>query len=292
MLLVAFVLFAVVAVLGVVLVLNGITMLKREGYKFSNALSLVLGAGILLYLLAMLVMFVTSSFATGFADELFKWLFFLAFPIGYLAYGFLAYLLYSWLYQSFTRRFAKPADAVIVLGAGLSKTGGVTPLLASRCDTGADEFRRSQAAGKHPFMITSGGQGPDEPVPEASAMADYLIGKGIPADSVRTEDFSRNTSENLLNSKDLLLADDLLNKQSRIGVVTSNFHAFRAALLMRQAGIPGFVVGSPTAGYYWPSASIREYVAILRDHKVLNAFGLGLSFGPLLLVLANTFVMV
>jgi uncharacterized SAM-binding protein YcdF (DUF218 family) len=79
----------------------------------------------------------------------------------------------------------------------------------------------------------------------------------------------------------------VLDKRSKVAVVTSNFHAFRAALLMRRAGLPGYTIGAPTAGYYWPSASIREYVAILRDHPVLNAFGIGLSLGPLLVFLVS-----
>ena len=32
----------------------------------------------------------------------------------------------------------------------------------------------------------------------------------------------------------------------------------------------GQVVGSPTAAYYWPTATIREFVAILYSHKYLN----------------------
>jgi hypothetical protein len=30
------------------------------------------------------------------------------------------------------------------------------------------------------------------------------------------------------------------------------------------------VIGSPTAAYYWPSATIREFIAILADHRLAN----------------------
>jgi uncharacterized SAM-binding protein YcdF (DUF218 family) len=53
-------------------------------------------------------------------------------------------------------------------------------------------------------------------------------------------------------------------------IVTNNFHAFRAALTARKAKVNGQVIGSPTAAYYWPTATIREFVAILFTHKYLN----------------------
>ena len=34
--------------------------------------------------------------------------------------------------------------------------------------------------------------------------------------------------------------------------------------------VNGQVVGSPTAAYYWPTATIREFVAILYSHKYVN----------------------
>ena len=32
----------------------------------------------------------------------------------------------------------------------------------------------------------------------------------------------------------------------------------------------GMAESSPTARYYWPSATLREFVAILAEHPVLN----------------------
>lgn len=39
---------------------------------------------------------------------------------------------------------------------------------------------------------------------------------------------------------------------------------------MRKVGLDGQVVGSDTVSYFWPSAIIREFVAILRDHLKLD----------------------
>lgn len=56
----------------------------------------------------------------------------------------------------------------------------------------------------------------------------------------------------------------------RCAVVTNDYHAFRAALMARRAGVNGHVVGARTARYYWPSATIREFVAVLAEHRALH----------------------
>jgi uncharacterized SAM-binding protein YcdF (DUF218 family) len=53
-------------------------------------------------------------------------------------------------------------------------------------------------------------------------------------------------------------------------VVTNDYHVLRAALLARAAGSDAQVVGSPTAAYYVPSAFLREYIAIMVEHRRLN----------------------
>ncbi|MDR3202169.1 MAG: YdcF family protein [Bifidobacteriaceae bacterium] len=267
-----FALLLAAIVLGIMLVLNGLTMLRREDHRLANALSLLLGAAILGYL--GLGLAALGANAAG----MFMWTAVLGLPIGYFGFGFLAYLLYSGAYQFATRHWERPVAAVVVLGSGLVR-GQVPPLLASRLDRGRAIWARSQERGRRPVLVVSGGQGPDEPRAEADAMADYLAGHGVQEAAIRREGRSRNTRENLAFAK-TLLADDGVT--GRVAIVTNNFHAFRAALLMRRAGIPGYVIGSPTAGYYWPSATIREYIAICWDHKALNAVMAGLACLPLI----------
>jgi uncharacterized SAM-binding protein YcdF (DUF218 family) len=52
--------------------------------------------------------------------------------------------------------------------------------------------------------------------------------------------------------------------------VTSNFHVFRTAMIARRAGIRGQVTGARTAGYYWPSAMLREFAAVFVRYWVVN----------------------
>jgi uncharacterized SAM-binding protein YcdF (DUF218 family) len=91
-------------------------------------------------------------------------------------------------------------------------------------------------------------------------MAAYLIDRGFPADRLMREDQSHTTQENLQFSKQLI---DKVDPASPCMIVTNNFHAFRAALPARRVGLDGQVVGTPTATYYWPSATLREFAAVL-----------------------------
>ncbi len=251
---------AMVVLVAVMLVLNGLTMVRREGRRLSNLLSFLLGLAIL-GAIAAVAAAVSASLAT---DSLILVLgvVLVSLPFGFLSYGFLAYLLYSAVYQAITRREGRQVAAVVALGSGLID-GDVPPLLASRLDRACQAYEAAIAAGGRPVIVTSGGQGEDEPRSEAEAMAEYLREHGVPEAAILTETESRTTGENLANTAVLLAERGVTGP---VAVVTNNFHAFRSAMMMRKAGVAGYVLGAPTAEYYWPSATIREYLAILRDH--------------------------
>jgi uncharacterized SAM-binding protein YcdF (DUF218 family) len=264
------------ALLGVFMVTSGITLVRREGFRITRLLSIGFGVIVLLYLvLGAVVVFANTP-------NLGKMFVVLGVPVAYFGFGFAAFVLYGLFYPAWMERWGGPVNTVVVLGAGLID-GRVPPLLASRLRKGRSVRDRSAAAGLAPRMITSGGQGPDEAVAEGVAMRDFLVDEGVPAASVLVEDRSRNTEENLQFSAELIAEHGLAAPSA---VVTSDFHALRAALLMRKAGLAGYAVGSRTALYYWPTAVIREYAAVIRDHFWLNAVLLTLSFLPALLVLA------
>ncbi|WP_353946850.1 YdcF family protein [Streptomyces sp. HUAS MG91] len=255
----------VLAVLGVItlawfLIANGITMVRKEGRSPANLLSL--GAGLaLVALLALLgtalalhthTLLVAAATATALC--------------GYVAFLFLCFLVYGGLYARL--RIRRRADFVVVLGSGLIGGTKVPPLLASRLERARKEHARLSRRGRRPVLITSGGQGPDEKLPESHAMADYLTGEGFPADLITREDRSTTTDENLAFSKALM---EKANPGYRCVIVTNNYHVFRAAVTARRTGVRGHVVGAPTASYFWPSAMLREFVALLVSYRRTNA---------------------
>jgi uncharacterized SAM-binding protein YcdF (DUF218 family) len=182
---------------------------------------------------------------------------------GYISFLFVSFVLYAFVYA----HLGYPRDAafVVVLGSGLRNQNQVPPLLASRLDRGRAVFQQLRG---DPVMIVSGGKGSDEQVSEAEAMARYLTGHGFPADRIVQEGRSTSTEENLRYSKAIM-------EQARPGyacvIVTSNFHVFRAAMIARRANVNGQVTGARTAGYYWPTAMIREFGAVFLTYKWVNA---------------------
>lgn len=184
---------------------------------------------------------------------------------GHLALLLGAFAVYGAVYA---RVPAHPgADAIVVLGSRVFDDR-VPPLLAARIDRGLQVLTAELDDGRRPLLVLSGGQGPDETVPEGRAMADLALRHGAPADLVRVEDRSRSTRENLLYSRDLVHAD---GGGDRLVVATNDYHAFRAAILARELDLDAQVVGAPTARYYFPAALLREFVGVLSRRPALHA---------------------
>lgn len=244
-----------VVVLAGFLIVNGVTMMRREGRKLGNLLSLVAGTAILaLPVVAFLLAATLNPFGIGLAALLF-------FLCSYFGVAFVVFLAYAMAYGRMKHDVA-PA-AVVILGSQIIQ-GKVPPLLRSRLDKGLEVYR---AAGNPPLLIPSGGQGNDESRPEGVAMAEYLVSAGVPGRDVVAEDKARNTSENLSFSAALALKHE---RQGTLLVVTNNYHVLRAALLSRKLGIDADVVGSPTARFFLPSAFLREFAAVLVEHIKLH----------------------
>lgn len=260
-------LFAVV--IAVFLLANGWLLLRREGVQPANALSLAAGLAVLALVGGVSAALARVVADTG-ADE--AWLVLAAgsavLAAGYLGFAFTVFLLYSVVYGRIPQRTGH--TAIVVLGAGVPR-GRVPPLLAARLDRAVELYRRELAAGAHPLVVASGGQGPDEPASEASVMTAYLHARGIPREAVVEEDRSTSTWENLRFSADLLAARGL---DGRLLVVTSNYHVLRAAVLSRRLGLRANVRGARTAWYFLPNAFVREFIALLAQYKTANAVAL------------------
>lgn len=276
--------YVALLVLGVASLANGILMLRREGRSPAHLLSLGFGVGVLCYCALIFVLWWIDARHADVALDLFLWIVALGVPLGYLAFVFVAFVGYGLLYGWVAGRWARPVDAVIVLGAGLSGEH-VTPLLASRLERGRQALERSRARGRDTHLICSGGQGPDEVVAEAVAMADYLVEHGVDRDLLWIEDASTSTEENLRFSARVAAEHGV--ESGRFAVVTNDFHVLRAALLLRRWGLDGHGLGARTARYFWPSAILREYAAILWEHRRLNAVLLAISCVPMALLLVR-----
>lgn len=147
-------------------------------------------------------------------------------------------------------------DYLVVLGAQL-KANGPSYVLQMRLDA-AYEYLVANEATK---VIVSGGQGSNEPDTEAQGMYDYLVGRGISAERIIKEDMSTDTSENISFSMQFLDAEN-----DSVGIVSNNFHIFRATHLAEAAGYAE-VYGLPARSHigYLPNNMFREFFGILKD---------------------------
>lgn len=261
--------------LGVALVINGMTMRRRERRSLANALSLLVGVA-MLGVLAVGVLAIWTGWL-----QLAVVLLLLIAPVAYLGSAFAAYLGWSLVYARLARRAATPA-AVVVLGSGLVG-GRVPPLLAQRVALGVEV----QSKQRTPVLVLSGGQGADEPRSEGEAMAEYARELGAPSERMLVESASRTTEANLALSRTLLAESGV---EGPVLAVSNDYHAFRAATLLRRLGIDGHAIGARTARYYLPSALLREFIALLRDHRVLNVTALGILMLPVVAFVAFSLV--
>ncbi len=198
------------------------------------------------------------------------------FLCSYLGCAFVVFLGYAVVYSRM--RFSPNPAAVIVLGSGLIN-GKVPPLLAARLNKALEIYDGDTPPAK-PVLVPSGGQGPDEPRPESTAMKEYLVAKGAAATDVLEENQATTTRENLAYS----VACWQIGAFMGLLVCTNNYHVLRAALLSRRQRINAEVVGAPTARYFVPSAFLREFVAVMRDNRLTNIILCLPMFGIALLI--------
>lgn len=152
-------------------------------------------------------------------------------------------------------------DYVIVLGCQVK---GKTPskVLKKRLDCALAYLEEN----KETKAVVSGGQGKDESVSEASVMAEYLISAGIEKERVLIEDKSKNTSENIRFSYEIIGA-----AEARVGIVSTNFHIFRALLLGKKQGFQNLSgISAKADPVLQINNMIREAFAIVKDKLVGN----------------------
>ncbi|MDO4911966.1 MAG: YdcF family protein [Lactobacillus sp.] len=241
---------AVMAIVGaiygtiILLIYNGIVLIKREGFGIGNLLALFFGLFLLFE--PWLFSFVWDSNNAELAFRVFL------FALTYWA----LFILLMYLFTSLLNlvHFRKHTfKYIVVLGAWVNGDQ-VTPLLKARIDRGIALYKEQTNA----KLIMTGGRGSDEQVAEGVAMAKYAISQGVPEDDVIIEDQARNTDENLRFSVELMDED-----HGEFAVVTNSYHVYRALVLARKQGLKCLGYGAKSKLYFTINAFLREYIAYL-----------------------------
>lgn len=234
-------------ILIVILFVEGIKVIRHEGLKPANLLTMLFAVLLYLYLA---VWPVIKGLEKGrFGTRLYM---LVSLSAVYVLALLAAYLLSAAL-NLFHLKKHRGADYIIVLGAGVIGTR-VTPLLAARIDKGIELLHYNPDA----LLIMSGGQGPGEDIAEGEAMARYARQQGVCTEKIIVEAKSASTEENLLFSYKLMEKN-----QPKVIVVTTAYHVFRALILARQQRMKCVGFGAKTKWYFTLNALIREFVGYL-----------------------------
>lgn len=122
-------------------------------------------------------------------------------------------------------------DYLVVLGAKVRQDGPSVSLWDRIYET-------VSYLNAHPdtIAIVSGGQGEDEPITEAKSMHDELVKLGISEDRIWMESKATSTDENLRYSLDLI-EEKTGRRPQTLGVLSSEYHLFRASLMAKKLGV-------------------------------------------------------
>ena len=148
---------------------------------------------------------------------------------------------------------ALPADAVVVLGAGVN---GTQPSLSlyTRLTVALDYLEENPDV---PVVLT-GGRGYGEEITEAQWMYDWLTARGVDPARLILEEQAGNTAENFAFSKELLEEQGIDPAEDSVAVVTNDFHIARSRLIAVRQGY-GHAFGVP-AELPWLHLEVNYYL--------------------------------
>lgn len=148
-------------------------------------------------------------------------------------------------------------QTVIVLGCGI-RGERVSVGLAKRLNKAYEYHLQNPDA----MIIVSGGQGPQEDIPEALAMKRYLVDKGVPEDKIIMEDKSTSTITNFKFSHEIMMEKGL--PEDSVAFVTNGYHVYRGAYYAKEEGLTVTHLGTDIIWYTIPMNYMREMLAVLK----------------------------
>ncbi len=176
------------------------------------------------------------------------------------------------------RASGQPVDYVIVLGARV-RGNIISNSLKQRLD------RALEYSEEYPntTLVLSGGKGPGEDVSEAFAMYEYLACHGVPESKILIEEYSSDTVENIEFSMDVIEHQEYNRAEMarwhlrefyrerpegdtiRVGILTSNYHIFRAESIAKKMDIEAVGVAAACDPVLAVHLWVREAFAVLKD---------------------------
>jgi len=176
---------------------------------------------------------------------------------GLAVYFYLSANLWVWLvsFKSMVEPAqAKPADAIIILGAYVRPDGALSWILRDRLDTGLELYR----AGLAPKILVSGDHG-QKNYNEVQAMKDYLLDHDVPAQDIFMDHAGFDTYDSLYRARDIFQVKSAI-------IVTQNFHLPRALYIARRLGIETQGIQARLYYPWWYANTIRDSLARVKAY--------------------------
>jgi uncharacterized SAM-binding protein YcdF (DUF218 family) len=153
------------------------------------------------------------------------------------------------VYRASTRDGARPADAIVVLGAA-QWNGQPSPVLQERLDHALELYEAELA----PLIVLTGGKQEADTFTEATTGYNYLRERGVPDDALLKEVDGTSTWDSLRATHRFL--DD--RGAEEIVLVTDDYHAYRVEAIAEEIGFDATV--SPTDSLLSGTNQVRQLV--------------------------------
>ncbi len=253
-----------IIIFAVIMVFSNLALIRHESFRFANILGFILsglmlmGSGLILVSVVINPTYLSLTSVERAIE--------IARSILSPIFVYFICLLVATEVRMFEVARYKPSydqDFIIILGCRIRDDGSLYPLIKGRADRAVAFYKEQVAAtGKKAVFVPSGGQGPDEVMPEGEAIKNYLISIGIDSEQIMAETESGNTHENMMFSKKLI---DAKKKKAKVLYSTTNYHIFRGGMIAYSKGLKARGIGSRTKWYYSPNAQIREFIGMLAN---------------------------
>lgn len=148
----------------------------------------------------------------------------------------------------------KNADCILVLGCAVYEDGTPCPMLRDRLDRGIELYK----AGVAPKLLLSGDHGQIE-YDEVTAMLNYCIKWGVPAEDIFLDHAGFSTYESMYRAKEIFGVKTMV-------IVTQEYHLYRALYDAERLGIESYGVeseGNHYGGQFY--RDVREILARAKD---------------------------
>ncbi len=139
-------------------------------------------------------------------------------------------------------------QAAIVLGAGLLRSGNLSPIFKDRVDIALILYKE----GKVDTILVTG----DDGTPthnEVNPAREYLLTRGVPTEAIFLDHAGFDTYSSMYRAEQIFLVDSAI-------IVTQSFHLPRSVFIARRLGITAYGIPADQHAYSFKN-NIREVLA-------------------------------